>query len=158
MHWVDEVPAAVAQRIACDAETWRALLDPATGQVLELGRAHRLVPHWLRKALVARDHGCRWPGCTAPAAWTDAHHIIAVVDRRSHRHRQPRCSCADTTTSRSMRDGGACATTSATGEVTVTRPDGLPYQLGASRSYISPGGTHHGQADPGNPSSGSGSH
>ena len=76
MYWVDEVPAAVAQRIACDAETWRALLDPATGLVLELGRAHRLVPHWLRKALVARDHGCRWPGCTAPAAWTDAHHII----------------------------------------------------------------------------------
>jgi len=27
-----------------------------------------------RAALIARDGGCRFPGCNAPAAWTDAHH------------------------------------------------------------------------------------
>src|SRR5690606_7807863 len=30
-HWVGEVPAELAQRIACDAEVWRAILDPTTG-------------------------------------------------------------------------------------------------------------------------------
>src|SRR5690606_18901899 len=29
-HWVGEVPPELAQRIACDAEVWRAILDPAT--------------------------------------------------------------------------------------------------------------------------------
>src|SRR5690606_20733215 len=75
-HWVGEVPPELAQRIACDAEVWRAILDPATGLPLEVGRNHRLVPTWMRKALQARDRGCRWPGCTAPAAWTDAHHLL----------------------------------------------------------------------------------
>src|SRR5690606_8959639 len=60
-HWVGEVPPELAQRIACDAEVWRAILDPATGLPLEVGRNHRLVPTWMRKALQARDRGCRWP-------------------------------------------------------------------------------------------------
>ena len=77
MNWVDEIPTALAQRLACDAEVWRAVLDPATGLPLEVGRAHRVVPYWIRKALHARDRGCRWPGCQVPAAWTDAHHLLA---------------------------------------------------------------------------------
>ena len=28
-------------------------------------------------ALTHRDGGCSFPGCTMPAAWTDAHHVIA---------------------------------------------------------------------------------
>ena len=141
MDWVDHVPEAVAQRIACDCETWRQILDPTTGQVFELGRSHRLVPPWLRKALVARDHGCRWPGCTAPAAWTDAHHIIPwwtggltdidnllllcryhhvkVHEGRWHLRYDPH-----------------------TGEVSVTRPDGRRYQPGVSRSVREPGPPH----------------
>ncbi len=29
----------------------------------------------IRRALHARDRGCRWPGCALPAAWCTAHHI-----------------------------------------------------------------------------------
>ncbi len=43
-------------------------LDPATGLPLEVRRTHRIVPHWIRKALHARDRGCRWPGRDVPAA------------------------------------------------------------------------------------------
>jgi hypothetical protein len=47
---------------------------------LELGRTRRIVPPWLRRALVARDGGCAFPGCSKPAAWADAHHILAWTD------------------------------------------------------------------------------
>jgi hypothetical protein len=35
---------------------------------------------WLRKALHARDRGCRFPGCHTPAAWTDGHHLRHWAD------------------------------------------------------------------------------
>src|SRR5690606_9626707 len=36
-HWVGEIPPELAQRIACDCQAWRAILDPATGLPLEVG-------------------------------------------------------------------------------------------------------------------------
>jgi hypothetical protein len=75
LSWIGPIPPAVAQRIACDADLWRILLDPATGMPLDVGRARRLVPHWIRRALHTRDRGCRWPGWPTPAEWTDAHHL-----------------------------------------------------------------------------------
>jgi len=29
----------------------------------------------MKRALIARDKGCRFPGCDMPAAWTDGHHV-----------------------------------------------------------------------------------
>jgi hypothetical protein len=77
MEWVGEIPDALAQRIACDADVWRVVLDPATSRPVDVGRAHRVVPHWIRKALWVRDGSCRFPGCYAPVAWCDAHHLLA---------------------------------------------------------------------------------
>jgi hypothetical protein len=80
LEWVGDVPDVVARRIACDADVWRVLLDPATSQPVDVGRTHRVVPVWLRKALHARDRGCRFPGCHTPAAWTDGHHLRHWAD------------------------------------------------------------------------------
>jgi hypothetical protein len=45
------------------------------GLPLGVGRTMRTEPPGLRRALEARDRGCRWPGCGALATWATAHHI-----------------------------------------------------------------------------------
>jgi hypothetical protein len=45
------------------------------GLPLAVGRTARTEPPGLRRALEARDQGCRWPQCGALAAWATAHHI-----------------------------------------------------------------------------------
>jgi hypothetical protein len=111
------------------------LLDPTNGLPLDVGRRYRLVPHWMRRALAARDRGCRWPGCDAPAAWTDAHHLTpwyeggsTAVDQlillcRWHH------VCTHEGRWKIRLDPG-------TGEVSVTRPDGRPYELTATQPWL----------------------
>lgn len=67
------------RRIACDAAVSTVLLG-AAGEPLSVGRSRRVVSGALRRALVARDGGCRFPGCDRPAAWTDAHHLEHWAD------------------------------------------------------------------------------
>jgi hypothetical protein len=64
-----------AQRLSCDASVRRLLLD-ASGVPLDLGRDARVFTAVQRKALAARDGGCRFPGCNRPAAHTDGHHLV----------------------------------------------------------------------------------
>ena len=47
---------------------------------LTVGRATRTVPPSIRRALVVRDRGCRFPGCDRPPAWTDGHHLVHWAD------------------------------------------------------------------------------
>ena len=63
-----------ARRLGCDAVLVAALRD-SEGHLLDIGRASRIVPRPLRRALVARDRGCAFPGCGRPPRWTHAHHI-----------------------------------------------------------------------------------
>jgi HNH endonuclease len=54
------------------------LLPPPLGaavELLDLGRATRVVSPGLRRALAVRDGGCAAVGCDRPPAWTDAHHV-----------------------------------------------------------------------------------
>ncbi|MCC9173438.1 HNH endonuclease signature motif containing protein [Arthrobacter sp. zg-Y179] len=68
------IDTRTVRRIACDADLIPVVLG-SKGQVLDLGRAARLFPPHLRKALHARDRGCTFPGCTVPGPWTEAHHV-----------------------------------------------------------------------------------
>lgn len=77
--WGTPITPQAARRIACDAAISRVLTDPA-GVPLDVGRAYRSVTPGQWTALVARDKGCAFPGCSRPAAWTQAHHIIHWVD------------------------------------------------------------------------------
>lgn len=71
-------PATVRQ-LACDADIIPAVLG-TTGEVLDLGRTRRLASLGQRRALWHRDQGCTIPGCSIPAAWCDAHHIVHWAD------------------------------------------------------------------------------
>jgi hypothetical protein len=48
----------------------------SAGIPLDVGRCRRLVGAALRRALVARDSGCAFPGGDRDARWTDAHHAV----------------------------------------------------------------------------------
>ena len=67
------VPAETSARLGCDAEVV-PIARGADGSVLDVGRRRRTVGWRLRKALEARDGGCRFPGCDSRAR-THAHHI-----------------------------------------------------------------------------------
>jgi hypothetical protein len=59
--------------LACRAEI--SLIRCRDGVPLDVGRMQRTETPGIRRALHARDRGCRWPGCGIPAAWCTAHHI-----------------------------------------------------------------------------------
>jgi len=68
------IPNAVAQRLACDS-VLTAVRIGASGEPLDVGRARRTATPAIRRALMARDRGCVFPGCDRPPEWTDAHHL-----------------------------------------------------------------------------------
>ncbi len=65
--------AGAARRLACDAVVIPVVLGAAS-EPLDVGRATRLVPLPMRRALAVRDQGCAMPGCERPTSWCDAHH------------------------------------------------------------------------------------
>jgi hypothetical protein len=66
------------RRLACDAQIIPAVLG-GDGQVLDLGRSRRLFTGAVRRALVIRDGGCAFPGCSRPARWCEGHHILPAA-------------------------------------------------------------------------------
>ena len=64
-----------ALRLATEAEIATVVTD-GTGRPLHLGRTRRLATASQTYALIARDGGCSFPGCTVPPEWCDRHHVI----------------------------------------------------------------------------------
>jgi hypothetical protein len=67
------------RRLACDAGVIPVVLG-GQGEALDLGSTVRLFTQGQVKALWLRDGGCTFPGCSVPAAWSDAHHLWHWVD------------------------------------------------------------------------------
>ncbi len=63
--------------MCCDAELNRVVTRGAS-TILDYGTTTRLASDSQYYAMVARDGGCRWPGCDRPPGWTQAHHIDEV--------------------------------------------------------------------------------
>ena len=63
----------------CDA-AFRFLSLDDDGAPLKLGYEQRLASRHQRRANAVRDGGCVFPGCDAPPAWTDQHHVVRPDD------------------------------------------------------------------------------
>lgn len=74
----DRIPADVVRHLAENAHLQRVV--QAGSAILNLGRLVRWASHHQFRALVARDGGCRWPGCHVPASWCEADHLVAFAD------------------------------------------------------------------------------
>jgi Domain of unknown function (DUF222)/HNH endonuclease len=87
--------AETARRLACDASV--VGISERNGRTLRVGRKTRTIPPALRRALRARDPGCRFPGCQNHR-FVDAHHVrhwarggettldnLVLLCRRHHR-------------------------------------------------------------------------
>ena len=69
------IPASVLRRIACDGALTRVVFG-ADSQVIDVGRAQRTVTGPLRRAVVARDQHCTFPGCDEPPSRCEVHHAV----------------------------------------------------------------------------------
>ena len=89
------VSAETSRRLACDASRV-VMRHDEDGRTVEVGARTRTIPPALRRALHARDRGCRFPGCGVP--FGQGHHVrhwahggpttlsnLALLCRRHHR-------------------------------------------------------------------------
>ncbi|MGH3694420.1 MAG: DUF222 domain-containing protein [Pseudonocardiaceae bacterium] len=73
------ISAVDARRLACDCKLIPVVLG-GDSEPLDVGRAMRTVPLGIRRALVARDGGCSFPGCDRPPGLCAAHHCRHWID------------------------------------------------------------------------------
>ena len=113
------VSGETSRRLACDASVV-VMRHDARGTMLEMGRKTRTIPPAIRRALLARDTRCRFPGCNARRC--DAHHVdhwahggvttldnLVLLCRRHHR---------------AVHEGGFTVTQHPDGAATFFSPDG----------------------------------
>ncbi|WP_426595088.1 DUF222 domain-containing protein [Cellulomonas sp. McL0617] len=67
------IPDSVLARLACDSQITRVVFGPDS-VVLNVGRAERTYTGAKRRAIIARDERCRFPGCSAPPGMSEVHH------------------------------------------------------------------------------------
>ncbi|PZS18694.1 MAG: HNH endonuclease [Pseudonocardiales bacterium] len=73
------INAGDARRLACDCKLIPVVLG-SDSEPLDVGRAMRTVPLGIRRALIARDRGCSFPGCNRPPGLCAAHHVRHWID------------------------------------------------------------------------------
>lgn len=73
------ITGETARRLACDASVSRVITS-GRSEPLDVGRRTPVVSPAMRRAVVLRDGGCRFPGCDRPHAWCDAHHVRHWLD------------------------------------------------------------------------------
>lgn len=59
--------------LLCDPDMYTTIVN-SLGVPLDMGRKIRFANRVQRRALALRDGGCTFPGCSAPASWTETHH------------------------------------------------------------------------------------
>jgi Domain of unknown function (DUF222) len=111
---------ATVRRLCCDG-TAVGILEGRDGEPLNIGRKSRAIPPAMRRAMLARDGGCRFPGCDR-TRFCDGHHV-----QHWARGGEPQlgnlvtlCSFHHTL----VHEGGFGVTATDDGVFVFTRPDG----------------------------------
>ncbi len=73
-----DLPVESVRRITCDSDLVKVTKD-AKGNLLNLGRKHRVVSPQLKRALLARDKCCTYPSCSHEQ-FLEAHHVMHWAD------------------------------------------------------------------------------
>ena len=71
----EPLPPSALARIACDSEVTRVVFGPDS-RPLDVGRTQRTYTREQRRAVVARDRHCQFPGCDRPPVLCEVHHVI----------------------------------------------------------------------------------
>lgn len=114
------IAAETARRLACDASVV-TIIENAQGEPLDVGRKTRSIPPALRRALKARDKGCRFPGCNN-TRFVDAHHIHHWADGGETKQSNLLSLCRFH--HRLVHEGGIVIERLHDGAVRFVRPDG----------------------------------
>ncbi|HUG85610.1 MAG TPA: HNH endonuclease [Euzebya sp.] len=103
--------------LTCDAAYVPVLTDGTT--LLAIGDQYDPITTPMRRAVAARDQGCRFPGCAAPIRWADVHHVIERTRGGKTYVRNLVALCRDCHTR--VHDHGWHLTLDADGTLTVQR-------------------------------------
>ena len=131
-----ELSPAAVRRLACDADIIPVVLG-TRGEVLDVGRARRLVTPAIWRALVCRDQHCAFPGCTRPPVMGHAHHIVHWADDGPPAWTTWSCSAATTTGSSTTPPGrsGSTQTTADPSSSHPRNPDHHPPPRGSDNDH-----------------------
>jgi len=118
---VGAISAHTVQRLVCDAAVSTLVFD-ADGTAAPEGHT-RQVPDSMRRAVLTRDGGCRWPGCNRHR-YVDVHHVVFV----SHGGRTRLTNLASLCRAhhRLVHEGGYRLAMDTHARVTVETPKGVP--------------------------------
>ena len=108
----EPLTAGQARRLACQADILPAVLD-GKSEILDVGHLKRLVTDAIRKALNLRDRGCTEIGCTMPAEFCEAHHIVPWSRAARPASRTASSSAPSTTTAPTTPPGSLTTTPTA---------------------------------------------
>jgi hypothetical protein len=108
-----------ARRLACDAAVSH-LTYVADGGVVAEGRT-RSIPTRMRRGVLARDGGCRFPGCTQ-RAFVDLHHVVFWSNGGRTTPENLVCLCRRH--HRLVHEGGFRMEVDASGRLSVRTPEG----------------------------------
>ena len=124
------VSAETLRRVACDCGLLAVGND---GQALNIGRRARSIPPAIRRALMLRDHGCAFPGCTH-TRFLHAHHVEHWLHggATSLENLALLCSCHH----HLVHEGGWRITTAADGSFLFHPPGGDPLAAVPPREQV----------------------
>jgi hypothetical protein len=120
---LDRGPALALEtvrRLGCDG-TVVGVLEGRDGEPLNIGRKTRSIPPAIKRALRARDGGCRFPGCDR-ARFCDGHHVKHWADGGETKLGNLVTVCSFHHTL--LHEGGFGVTATDDGVFVFTRPDG----------------------------------